>query len=499
MDFLDPKKRKQQHWYLMMGYALTTIGVILATTILLLLAYGFGITKSGEIVQKGRIFVSSSPGGASISINGLQRNEKTNTTVLLENGRYTLKLTKNGYRSWERGIVINGGILERFDYPLLVPSELKTKTLREFSGQVPFASQSRDRNWILAQQPNTGNEFTLFDTRSPEQPAVVIDIPTTELTSGTTLRWVAQEWASDNRHVLLARTFTPTGAAQTKTEYIVVDRQAPAESVNVTKALQLNEQVISFFNGEYNAFYIFDTEQQQLSRASLDKLAPVSVLERVLAFKTYAKDKILYVTSEENNTTTVAVRLLNDTKTYDLGSLPANDTYFLDLARHEGAWYIAAGAKSLGRIMVYKNPIDSINQLSGQPLVPVQVLKVDRPVALSFSANTRFIMATNGQDFYTYDILNDKGYSYTAKEPLDAPQSAARWMDGHRLTYVSGGKVVMFDYDYTNRQTLQDVDSSLTPFFDRDYRYAYSFGTQADTAASSSLLQQTPLRIDADL
>jgi hypothetical protein len=76
---------------------------------------------------------------------------------------------------------------------------------------------------------------------------------------------------------------------------------------------------------------------------------------------------------------------------------------------------------------------------------------------------------------------------------MDAPQSHAAWMDGHHLTYVSHGKLIMFDFDRANRQTLVAAQPNYIPFFAPDYKFVYTFAPLAENSklvnlTSTSLL-----------
>jgi hypothetical protein len=82
-------------------------------------------------------------------------------------------------------------------------------------------------------------------------------------------------------------------------------------------------------------------------------------------------------------------------------------------------------------------------------------------------------------------------YHYKTTELIDQPQAHAAWMDGDRLQYVSGGKLVVFDYDHRNKQTLQGADPDYTPFFAPDFSYSYTLkpatGTVKTGLTSTSL------------
>jgi hypothetical protein len=86
-------------------------------------------------------------------------------------------------------------------------------------------------------------------------------------------------------------------------------------------------------------------------------------------------------------------------------------------------------------------------------------------------------------------------YHYISSHPLDAPQTHASWMDGDRLTYVSAGKMIIFDYDNTNQQTLVNADSHYEPAFAPNYKFVYNL---APASGEPFDLNQTPLLAPAD-
>jgi hypothetical protein len=64
------------------------------------------------------------------------------------------------------------------------------------------------------------------------------------------------------------------------------------------------------------------------------------------------------------------------------------------------------------------------------------------------------------------------------------------------LTYVSGGKLLVFDYDNANQQVLVAADSRYEPAFSPDYKFLYTM--TPGTAAGQSDLDQTSLLSAAD-
>ena len=203
---------------------------------------------------------------------------------------------------------------------------------------------------------------------------------------------------------------------------------------------------------------------------------------------------MLYVSSQSSEAGKVSVKLQQGDDTHTIRTLPAGTSYVANLTKYSGDWYVAVGAASEGKAYVYKNPVAMLQDQ--KVTVPVRILKVANLNYLTFSNNARFIMAEQGSHFAVYDAENNKGYAYTLKNALDAPQEHAMWMDGHRIMLISNGKVVVVDFDGANERSLVTTNSQFLPYFDRDYQYLYTITGPADAA---NQLQKTPLRTSQDL
>lgn len=473
----------------MIGYVCIAIAIGIATVILLYQAYGFGLNKKGQVVQDGLLFVSSTPGGAEIYLNGTDQQKTTNTRLSLVSGQYNMKLTRNGYRDWERKVNILGGFVDRFDYPFLIPKDLTTANITPYDTLPASASQSPDHRWVLVQHAGT-DSFDLYDLKNPKNPAAALQVPANVITTGANQTYEMLEWANDNQHVLIKHTYDSG-----KYEFIMLDVKNPDQSVNLSTALGATPTTMTLINKKYDQYYLYDSAAQTLSSASLGTPTPKLVLDHVLAYKSYSDNMILYASSQTADGT-VAVKLLDGSKTYTLRTLAAGTTYLLDLTQYSGSWYVVVGAGSEDKVYIYKNPMSQLD--SGKSvLVPVYILRVPAASYVSFSPNARFIVAENGTQFGVYDAEYPGGYVYDTKLPVDAPQPHANWMDGNHLDYVSGGKLVMFDFDEGNLQTLMPAAPNYVPFFSPDYKFVdvIAAPTAQDVKAE---LTSTSLRTPAD-
>ena len=467
MDFLDPQKRARHTIILFTGYVLIGVAIIIATVIMLYQAYGFGLNRNGTVIQNGLLFFSSQPRPADIYINGKLAKSKTNTRLVLPSGLYNIKLDKTGYRPWERTIELDGGRVAHYDYPLLFPKNLVTTKLHGYDTAPGLATQSLDRRWVLIAQAGSMTNFDVYDLKNPAKEPVAIVLPNNLLTKATaTESWQASEWADDNQHVVLQHFYDG------KIEYILLDRTASAQTINLNQTLGAGPTKLTLNDKKYDQYYLYNADLT-LQTASLRAPAPVTVLNRVLVYQTYGNNAVLYVTDEGAAAGKANVKFIDNGQIHVLRSLPAGTSYLVNLTKYSGTFYFAIGAASENKVYVYKDPVGQINAGVVKVPVPAQVLRVENPNYVGFSSNAQFIIAENGQQFGVYDIENKHGYNYITSQVLDAPQTHASWMDGNRLNYVSGGKLLVFDYDYTNKQTLQTAAPSYLPFFAPDYQDMY--------------------------
>lgn len=489
MDYLDPKTELKHRVTLLAGYALIAIAIAMATRLLLLQAGGFGLNKHGDVIQNGLTYFSSQPNPAQIYINGQLESATTNTRLFLPAGLYNVKLSRAGYRDWQRKIELMGGDVQHFDYPLLIPKQLTTKKLQTYVSMPGLVTQSPDRRWLVVEEPKSMTEFKLYDLKNPDKPPASLSLPPNLLSKATASEsWQLEEWADDNQHFVLVHTFDG------KTEFILVNRTDPAQSVNLDTILSSNPAKLTLNNKKYDLYYLYSASGS-LQTASLADPTALPVLDHVITYKSYGNNQILYVTDSGAPAGKVLVKFQAGNQTYSLRGFPAGANYLIDLTQYSGKLYVAVGDSAENKVYIYADPVGQLQSQPKQALVPAQVLHVNKPNYLSFSNNAQFIVTENGNQFGVYDIENTQGYSYVTSQPLDSPQVHATWIDGDRLAYVSGGKLLEFDYDSANLQTLMPAANAYLPAFAANFKNVYDI---APNALGQFELTQTSLLTPQD-
>jgi hypothetical protein len=487
MDYLDPQKQRRHGILLITGYICIAVAIVIATIVLVYQAYGFGIDKNGAVIQNGIVFISSQPSPAKIYIDGKLANSNTNARLSLPANLYDIRLARDGYQDWQRKIEVDGGSVSHFDYPLLLPKIVKTTTVTPLTALPSFSTQSPDRRWILLSTATDNASFQVADLKNPTKQLLTISLPANLVTKATTSeRWQLGEWADDNQHVLLKR------LVDDKTEYILLDRQNPELSLNLNQTLPTASTNLSLRDKKYDQYYVFNEAEHSLQTASLRTPTLAPYLTNVLAYKSYGNNQVLYFTSTEAPTGKALLKLQDGTRTTTLRSFPASAHYLVDLASYDGTPYVVASSADENKVYIYKDPIAQLASRTVKVIVPLQVLRVTAPDYESFSSTAQYVMAEHGGQVAVYDLQNKTGYNYSLKAPLDAVQSHITWMDGNRLTYISGSVLQILDYDQQNQRAFVANNPATQPFFAPDYKNLYTLISTPNGANLTATSLLTP-------
>lgn len=483
MDFLDPSKKRQHRIKLIIGYVLIAIAISLVTAILVFQSYGYDLDrKTGAIIQNGLLFVSAQPVPADVYLNGKQYKSQSDARLVLPSDVYKMELKNNGYRTWTRTVSLAGGTIERFVYPFMFPNNLTSKAQKTYTNAPTLTTQSLDRHWLLVEKPGELAVFDQFDANDSKKAPTTLTVPEALFATSTQHTLKVVEWSSDNRHFLLQDDY------QGGRDFIMVDRETPSSSYNVNKTFAVSLSQVTMRDKSPDQLYLYDQTSRKLNIGDSKAGTVKPLLANVLAYKSHGSDLVLYATDDKATPGKSRVMLRDNDGSYLIREVTASPTILLNLAQYSNHWYMAAGSAADGAAFVYKDPQDTIKSTSPtKPTLPITALRIANPNWLEYSANTQFLTMQSGSQFATYDFENQRSYKYDIKLPIDDATAHATWMDGNRLIVNSQSKMVVFDYDGTNLQTLSDNKAGLLPVFDRQYRLMYTFAPAKAGAAGLTL------------
>jgi len=485
MEYLDPVKQKRYKIMLLCGYGSVAIAIAIGCLILLWISYGYNYNlNNGRVTQNGMLYLSSQPNPANIYINGKLNSTTTNTRLIMNAGTYHFTIADKGYRSWNHVIQILGGEVEHYDYPLLFPQQLISKTIYQFKTAPEFASQSPNQQYLVVPSTSNFGSFKMFNLNTPKTAPVSLTLPSGLLgQSLSSQTWQVVGWANDNQHLLLEYSDNNTP------EFIELDTQHPSQSINLNQTFNINPSSVSFNNLQYNSFYFYNSGTKVLSEASIGSSVVTPILASVLAYKSYGTNDVLYATSAGAPPNDVVIELYNGTSSYFVRYLPIAQTYLLNMAGYNGNIYMAVGDSSDHLFYLYENPLSQISNNSKSQISPFRALLIANPNYESFAPTAQFIMVENVNSFVVYNFDNQSVVQYSTAPPLEAPQTHAQWMDGDRIIYVSNNQLTVADYDNTNRQTLTAALPNYQAFFSANYNSYFSLANSSQQSGAVDLKQ----------
>lgn len=486
MDYLDPIKQRKHIFMLYLGYLLIAVAVVIATIVLVYQAYGFGLDKNGVVIQNGIVFISSQPSGGSIDLNNKRISAKTNTRQAIAANLYDIKISKPGYNDWIRKIAVDGGAVQHYDYPLLLPTKPKTSLLATLPSRPSLNTQSPDRRWLLL-STDTSDIFSIYDLKNPTKPATIVTLPANVSTQPTTAEsWPLAEWADDNQHVLL------THISDDKTEYILLDRQNPDLSINLNVTLGTELGKLTLNNKKYDQYYNYLASTLSLQSLSQKNSTPVEVSENVLAYKTYGNDTIIVIVRDDALPGKAVAKIITGSKVDTLRTLNESSRFLVDIATYEGVPYVLVGSTSENKTYLYKDPLAQLASRGVNKALPMQVFRVAAATYEAFSSNAQFVLVEQGQQVMVYDLEMLNGYKYTLPSQLDTPQTHVTWSDAHRIVYTSSGQLNILDYDAMNRRVFTASDPNYVASFSPNYRFVITLTPAGNGVVvnSTSLISQ---------
>jgi len=464
MDFLDPAKKRAHIIRLFIGYGLIAIAVAITALILLYQSFGYDVDRTtGKVIQNGLLFVAAHPESASIYLNGELNKSKTDARLPIPAGQYSLELKRDGYRPWKRLITLDGGSIQRVEYPILFPEKLTTTDVQLYSSVPAMATSSLDHKWLLVQTPDSVAQFDNFDLTNPSQPPTTLTIPATTLTAAAGAQSLtAIEWSNDNRHLLMSHNFDG------QSEFILVDREVPANSININTLTSTAPTKVTLLDKRNDQLLVYDAKTLVLQKYDVKAKTLVPVLQNVTSYVSSGPDFILYTSGGGTASPgLVIVRIWDGNASYDIHTYPAGTTVRLDLAQYNSNWYTAVAPSGTGRTFIYKNPHTTLKLFKNKMLVPTSILKLDEPNYVSMSGNGQFVLAEKGSKFGVYDIETDKRFYFDTKQAVAADQHTD-WLDNFHLSMTIDGHLQVFDFDGANLQTLTANTFGFQPFTSRD-------------------------------
>ena len=443
------RTKKQEFRRLIITY--TVVPVIIAVGVALLVMYTVGYRYNQDdhrLEQGGLVQFISQPTGAMVEVDGVRLSGDTNTRLDAAAGSHTVIITKPGYRTWQKTVTVEPGMLLWLNYVRLIPEELKISpviTLDKLDSSI--ASYQKDQLVLL--EDNTKPELTVVDTSSQKasQRTVAIDSDL-YLKDASVRKFSIDSIDKSGRYVVVK-------AMGKATQWLVIDLVHPTQSQNISTIASEDMTGVMFYPNNTRILYVII--KNTLRQINLDEqTASAPLVSNIRDVSMSHEGVIAYVTSrdEDTNQRQVGYYTAGASKShvlrriYDTGKQPVE---FRIGDYNNGSYGVLRFGDNL-EIFSFKSQDSDAGDDSSTSSISTIALSEGSDF-LSISPSGRFILSQESSSFITYDLELMKVTTSTLKGDT-AVDSQLQWLDSYHIWSDRGGRLYVYEFDGENAQMI---------------------------------------------
>lgn len=294
------------------------------TAIAVLYANGYRFSAangSPHLAKTGILNASSTPKGAQVYIND-HLTSATNNTINLTPGQYKVRISKDGYSSWEKNVVIKEQLVTNTD-ALLFPANPALQSISTVSIQEPVIDPSGSKLAfrIASYSAEKKNGIYVLDMTTRSFPVLLLQSSSTQIADNTTDAFSQAElaWSPDGQQILASVSSQIRGV----TNYLLQANTMNDNPRDVTAILgsietQWRQQRI-------------EKEQARIRSLSPSLQRIISSDFRILSFSPDDK-KILYLASQSANLPLIITpRRIGNNLLYETRQIKKDSVYVYDI------------------------------------------------------------------------------------------------------------------------------------------------------------------------
>lgn len=441
-------KKHMETVRLLITETIMVIVIIVTAIILTFVAMGYNLDKNGELGQSGLVQLRSFPSGASITIDGDTIIPRTTASRMLTAGDHTIKLTKDGYDSWEKTITSESGRLLKLEYMRLFYQNRTPEVMREFDGELLFFAPTPNRDFAMLIQKNN-SKWNYLDLRGDD--AVSTEIDLTELLTGLDVKTVT--W-NENSDKLLVR-----AERKNETEWLLVNAKNVKESVNLSKEFAMNFTEIRFMTDSGDK--LIALENGNLRTIEMGGKTVSQVLASTVKKYDFVGEDIVYLDAKQQ------LGFISGANTAIAKEFEANSLVNVVISDYIGDKYLTITEND--KMTIYRGDFPNGERgINDMEKVLEETISFT-PSLLEIRGNNELIIARDGRQIAVFDAEARKLHQFE----LDT--EAPFLIDGYMIGEIVDGKLIVMDFDGTNKRTIADANSNALITRNDKWLYYFTF------------------------
>lgn len=457
-------------------YTIMVLAVVAIVAVLVLVLQGYRFNHyDGKLEQGGLVQFDSQPSGAVVSVDGVSLANKTASKIVLSAGSHSVDMTKTGYTTWRKDVLVKPGGLLWLNYTLLLPLKPTLSTATKYT-TVTSALPSPNQQTMAVVADAAMPEITLTSLNTDNPATTKIIIPSTSYTQptdNTTQSFTLIEWDKDSNLLLVRHD------VNTKVEYLSVDTRDASRTVNISTGLGIDIATIAYALDDSNTAYVLSSTHE-LRRVNISAMTLTGPLAANVSSFTVTEPHITtYETLPDANDQRIVGYVSSDSsKAKVLSSYSGLGT--APLLSSSGSYYGDHYVTILhgDTVDILQGNLPSSDSNAVLMLKPLTTLTlVGSADYLGFApGDDRFIYIAKGTHITTYDLELSRSSTITLQKPLTRD---VQWLDGyHLLTTNTNGNY--YDFDGTNGQVFAENILDQPAVLSSSGKYLYYFTKTTD-------------------
>lgn len=444
------------------------IGLIVAFVVFTIMGYRFD-SGNGQIEQYALLQFSSTPSGATVTVDGTAVSSKTPNKFAVSAGKHDVKMSLSGYETWSKTINIKSGTLEWLNYALLVPNKLTVEPIASYES-LDVSLASPKGHYMLIQGKTGVPSFDLVDlsadTIKTTKLTIATDLYSDSTTTGVLHTFNVYKWDDGGRYVTIKHIFND------KSEWLVLDTQDEKLTKNVTRLFDFSITNIEFSGTSGNIFYALgsgDLRKINLSAGTISR----PLVSSVISFSKYGSNVITYIGASP---TVAGQRVVGfyrdgDEKSYIIRTIADNSLLVnVATARYFNEDYVAISEGKKVDILGGSYP-NASRDTSSLKLIN-SFTSNDNVENLNFSPTGEYIFVQSGANFTSYDLEYQSLVSSSIAGDGSVPP--LKWLNDNYVWSDRDGSLTIREFDGANVHVINSVQVGQNATLASNGRYLYS-------------------------
>lgn len=446
-------KKRVETVKLLITEAIMVMVIIVTAIILTFVAMGYNLDKNGELGQSGLVQLRSFPSGASITIDGDTILPKTTTSRMLTAGEHTIKLSKEGYDTWEKKVVSEPGRLLKLEYMRLYYKDRIAEEVKGYDENYTqfIATPNRDYAMLVLKGSNI---WKYLDLRGDDAKETEIDF--TWLLNGLETQEI--KWNNDSDKLLVK------ALRKNETEWLLINVRNPKESVNLSREFAMNFSDVRFMSENGDKLVIL--ENGNLRTIMLGGKTVSQVLASSVKKFSFVGDYIAYIDSAQK------VGMINGDKSVIVKEYDVNSLVNVALSDYIGDKYLTITDND--KMTIYKGELPSTERTLDDMEVVLDAQIGFVPAELNIYGNNELIIACDSRKLAVYDS------EARQLSQFEIDSDSMFFVDGYNIGEIIDDQLFVMDFDGANKRHLTSASSSAV--ITRNNKWLYYIRVDNDKA-----------------